>query len=215
MLIYYTMPNLEEIKKAVVSGAFDQIKELVKKAVDSGQAAKKILDEGLIAGMQKVGESFKKNEMFIPEVMISAKTMQLGLNIIEPLLVGLECRSRGRIVIGTVKGDLHDIGKNLVAMMLKGAGFEIFDLGIDVAPEKFLKKAAQTQSKMVAMSSLITTSLPSMGLTISLFKKNKLPVKIMVGGAPVTQEFATEIGADGYAPDAVQAVELALTLYEN
>ncbi|MFH2145633.1 MAG: corrinoid protein [Candidatus Omnitrophota bacterium] len=208
------MSNLEKIKNAVIRGELDQIELLVKAAQEEKIPVKQILDLGLIAGMKSVGDCFKRNEVFIPEVMISAKAMQTGLKLIEPLLVGEEHKPKGLIVIGTVKGDLHDIGKNLVSMMLKGAGFEIIDLGIDVPPESFITKVDQTKAKVVAMSALITTSMPFMSKTIALLKEKGLPVKTMVGGAPVTQQFAEEIGADGYAADAARSVDLALELYK-
>ncbi|MBU2063784.1 MAG: corrinoid protein [Candidatus Omnitrophica bacterium] len=208
------MSNLEKIKNAVIRGELDQIELLVKAAQEEKIPVKQILDLGLIAGMKSVGDCFKRNEVFIPEVMISAKAMQTGLKLIEPLLVGEEHKPKGLIVIGTVKGDLHDIGKNLVSMMLKGAGFEIIDLGIDVSPESFIAKVDQTKAKVVAMSALITTSMPFMSKTIALLKEKGLPVKTMVGGAPVTQQFAEEIGADGYAADAARSVDLALELYK-
>ncbi|MBU0633621.1 MAG: corrinoid protein [Candidatus Omnitrophica bacterium] len=208
------MSNLEKIKNAVIRGELDQIELLVKAAQEEKIPVKQILDLGLIAGMRSVGDCFKRNEVFIPEVMISAKAMQTGLKLIEPLLIGEQHKSAGLIVIGTVKGDLHDIGKNLVSMMLKGAGFEIIDLGIDVSPESFIAKVDQTKAKVVAMSALITTSMPFMSKTIALLKEKGLPVKTMVGGAPVTQQFAEEIGADGYAADAARSVDLALELYK-
>jgi len=209
------MQNLEEIKKAILAGQLDQIKNLVQAAIDAEVAVQDILDNGLIAGMQQVGDCFKRNEMFIPEVMISAKAMQTGLELIEPMLVGADHKPKACIIVGTVKGDLHDIGKNLVKMMLKGGGFEVIDLGIDVAPEKFLESLIKSEAKIVAMSALITTSMPYMKKTISLFKDKGLSVKTMIGGAPVTQQFADEIGADGYASDAAQAVDVALALYKN
>ncbi len=206
------MSYLEEIKKLIIAGELDKIEQAVKAALEGALLPKQILDDGLIAAMKYVGECFKKNEMFIPEVMISAKTMQVGLNIVEPLLAKTGCKPKGVVVIGTVKSDLHDIGKNIVAMMFKGAGFEVFDLGIDVAPEKFADKVKETKAGIVAMSALITTSMPFMKKTISVFKEKKLQVKIMVGGAPVTRQFAEEIGADGYAADAASAVDCAAKL---
>ncbi len=209
------MQILENIKNAVITGKLDKIEELVKEALQLKVPVKQILNNSLIGGMQKVGEFFKKNEMFIPEVMISAKTMHVGLSAIESLLIGEGCAPKARIIMGTVKGDLHDIGKNLVIMMLKGAGFEVIDLGIDVPPEKFVNKLKETPAEIIAMSALITTSMPVMEKTISLLKENNLSVKTMVGGAPVTKSFADEIGADGYAPDAATAVDCAQQLFNK
>lgn len=208
------MSYLEEIKKLIITGELDKIEQAVKVALGRALLPKQILDHGLIAAMKYVGECFKKNEMFIPEVMISAKTMQAGLNIVEPLLAKTGCKPKGVVVIGTVKSDLHDIGKNIVAMMFKGAGFEVVDLGIDVAPERFADKVKETKAEIVAMSALITTSMPFMKKTILVFKAKKLQVKTMVGGAALTRQFAEEIGADGYAPDAASAVDCAAKLLE-
>lgn len=182
---------------------------LVKEAVSEEISPKEILDNGLIAGMSVVGEKFKLNEIFVPEVLIAAKAMQAGLSVLEPLLAETGVKPKGRIVIGTVKGDLHDIGKNLVAMMFKGAGFSVIDLGIDVSPDAFIKKAEAEEASIIAMSSLLTTSMPSMKKTIDLLKKKGLnaAMKTIIGGAPVTQEYADEINADGYAPDASSAVD--------
>jgi len=187
---------------------------LVKEAIAEKISPKDILDKGLIAGMALVGKKFKANEIFIPEVLIAAKAMQAGLCILEPLLIESGVESKGIIAIGTVKGDLHDIGKNLVAMMFKGAGFTVIDLGIDVSPDVFIQRAQKDKASVLAMSSLLTTSLPSMKNTIELLKSKGLDSKIktIIGGAPVTQEYADEIGADGYAPDASSAVDKAKEL---
>ena len=187
------------------------VARLTQAALGSGVEIKKILDEGLIAAMNVVGEKFKCNEIFIPEVLISARAMQAGTAILEPHFAKCGIRPVGKVVIGTVKGDLHDIGKNIVGMMLKGACFELLDLGIDVGPEKFVEALQADTIDIIAMSSLITTSMPWMKETIKILKDSGLrdKVKIMVGGAPVTKAFADLIGADAYAKDAATAVEMA------
>ena len=202
----------QRLKDAVLKGDIAGIPAIVREAVDEGISAKDILDKGLIAGMAIVGEKFKASEIFVPEVLIAAKAMNEGLKMIEPMLAASGVKPKARVVIGTVKGDLHDIGKNLVAMMLKGAGFSIVDLGIDVAPEKFVAKVQEEKASLVAMSSLITTSMPSMKNTIAMLKAKGLDVKTIIGGAPVTQKYADDIEADGYAPDASSAVSKAKEL---
>ena len=208
---------LEKIKAAVIKGDRENVVNLVKDALEGGTKIRKILDDGLIAGMLYMGERFKKNEVFIPEVLVSAKAMHSGLAIIEPHFNKHGIKPLGKVVIGTVKGDLHDIGKNIVSMMLKGAGFEVHDLGIDVPKEKFLQSITKTSPEILAMSSLLTTSMNSMKDTISALKDSGLrdKVKIMIGGAPVTQAFADSIGADGYARDAALAVDLAKGLLKK
>ncbi|MCK6473855.1 MAG: corrinoid protein [Planctomycetes bacterium] len=173
-----------------------------------------ILDEGLICGMAVVGDRFKRNEVYVPEVLISARAMKAGMAFIEPMIVRSGMQPIGKVVMGTVKGDLHDIGKNLVCMMLQGAGFEIFDLGVDTGHDKFLKAAQDTGAKIVGCSALLTTTMPQMSRVVKTFQENAaLGVKVMIGGAPVTQAYADEIHANGYAPDAASAVELAKKLY--
>ncbi len=205
--------QLHHIKEALKNGEIKKVAELTKAAIDSKMPVKAILDT-LIAGMDDIGKKFKNNEIFIPEVLISAKAMHTGLNILEPLLSKSGIKPVGKIGIGTVKGDLHDIGKNLVAMMFRGAGFEVFDLGIDVPAEKFIDMARNKDVNIIAMSSLLTTSMGSMKVVINELKKEGLigKVKTMVGGAPVTEEFAGNIGADGYAKDASSAVDKAREL---
>lgn len=190
------------------------VKELVQAAVDEGVDVGQILNEGLIAGMAVVGEKFKKNEFYVPEVLIAARTMHAGMEILQPLLAGAGVKSIGKIAIGTVKGDLHDIGKNLVSMMLKGAGFQVNDLGIDIPPERFVKAAEEEGAQVLGMSALLTTTMPSMKTVIEALEKAGLKnkIKTMIGGAPVTQSYADEIGADGYAPDASTAVDKAREL---
>jgi len=205
------MANLREIADFLKAGNAPKVKELVQAALDQGVDPTDILNESLIVGMGEIGVLFKNNEVYVPEVLIAARAMKAGLGILKPLLVEKDIKPIGKVVIGTVKGDLHDIGKNLVAMMLEGAGFEVIDLGIDVAPEKFLDVARDNKAECVAMSALLTTTMPGMKDTIEAFKVAGLrdQVKIMIGGAPVTQNFADEIGADGYAPDAASAADLA------
>ncbi len=207
------MANLEELKQNLISGKAPQVKEQVQSAINEGMDVKQILDEGLIAGMAVVGERFKKNEFYVPEVLIAARAMNGGMEILEPLLLKTGVEPAGRIAVGTVKGDLHDIGKNLVAMMLKGAGFKIDDLGIDVPPEKFID-AAKAGAKIVALSALLTTTMPGMKDVVEAIQKAGLSdqVKTMIGGAPLTQSYADEIKADGYAPDASSAVDKAKEL---
>jgi len=209
--------NTEQIRKSLMAGDRDKLTELVKQSLNENISAKTILDDGLIAGMDEIGQRFKNNEIFIPEVLISAEAMNEALTILDPHLAKSGVKSKGKVVIGTVKGDLHDIGKNLVTMMLKGAGFSIFDCGIDVPPEKFADAVKQQNADVLAMSSLVTTSMPSMSQTLEELKKQNLKskVKVMVGGAPVTQGFADQIGADGYGEDAAEAVTLAKRFLEE
>lgn len=207
------MSVIEEIRQAVIDGQAKTVVPKVEEALAGGIPADKILHEGLIEGMREVGELFEKGEFFVPEMLIAARAMSAALTILKPRLVEQGVEPVGKIAIGTVKGDLHDIGKSLVAMMLEGAGFEIMDLGVDVAPEKFVA-ALQDGAQAVAMSALLTTTMPNMKTTIEAIKAAGLRDKavIMVGGAPVTQAYASEIGADGYAPDASAAVRKAKEL---
>jgi len=204
------MTNLQGIAESVISGKAEEVKNLVQQALDEKIPPKKILDEGLIAGMNVVGEKFKNNEFYVPEVLIAARAMHKGLDVLKPMLVKSGVKPVAKIAIGTVKGDLHDIGKNLVSMMLQGAGFEMNDLGVDVSAEKFIE-AAKQGAQIIGLSALITTTMPSMKEVIDTLKKKGLrdKVKVIVGGAPLTQEYADEIGADGYAPDAASAVDKA------
>lgn len=208
------MVELKEIADNLIRGKANEVKELVKRALAEEQDAEKILREGLLAGMSVVGEKFKKNEFYVPEVLIAARAMKAGMEVLKPILAEKKVKGVGRVVIGTVRGDLHDIGKNLVSMMLEGGGFEVIDLGIDVPPEKFLQAAREHQAQIVGMSALLTTTMPAMKDTIEVFQKEgqRDKVKIMIGGAPVTQSYADEIGADGYAPDAASAVDKAKEL---
>lgn len=205
---------LNKIKDAVLKGDREAVVKFTKQAMDEGMGVKTVMDDGLIAGMDVVGQRFKANEVFIPEVLISAKAMQAGMAILEPQFVKCGIKPIGRAIIGTVKGDLHDIGKNIVGMMLKGACFELEDLGIDVSPQKFIDAVRKGDAAILVMSSLLTTSMGAMKDTIKSLKDLGLrdKVKVMVGGAPVTQGFADSIGADAYAKDAATAVDKAKEL---
>jgi len=206
------MVELKEISDCLIKGQAHKVKELVQRALGENIPPEKILKEGLIAGMDYVGQKFKANEFYIPEVLIAARAMHAGMDILKPLLVKSGVKRTGKFAIGTVKGDLHDIGKNLVAMMMEGAGFEVIDLGIDVAPEKFVEVAKKENVHIIGLSALLTTTMPVMKVVIDTLKKSGINVKVMVGGAPVTQSFADEINADGYAPDAASAVDKAKEL---
>ncbi len=202
---------LDDIKSATIAGQKVQVENGVKRALEEGLSPGDILDNGLIAAMLVVGEKFRNNEIFVPEMLIAARAMQAGVRIIEPLILAGERKYVAKAVIGTVKGDLHDIGKNLVIMMLRGAGWEVVDLGVDVAPEKFVAAVQEHRPQIVGVSALLTTTMPAMKATVEAFVRAGLRenVKIIVGGAPVSREFATEIGADAYAGDAGSAVEIA------
>jgi len=206
------MADLNALADAVIKGDQKASVEITKSAIEECMAPKSILDQGLIAGMDVVGARFKKNEIYIPEVLIAARAMKMAMEILEPELVKAGVEPIGKLLIGTVQGDLHDIGKNLVAMMLKGAGFEVIDLGVDVGPEKFVEQAKAANAHLIGMSALLTTTMPGMEKTIKALKEAKLPVKVMIGGAPVTQDYADRIGADGFAPDAASAVDTAKSL---
>jgi 5-methyltetrahydrofolate--homocysteine methyltransferase len=208
------MEIIKMILGELSEGEADKIELLTQEALRQGVSPEIILKEGLIAGMNMIGERFKQGELFVPEVLLAARAMQAGMNILKLRLIQTGVKPAGRIIIGTVKGDLHDIGKNLVAMMLEGAGFEIIDLGIDTAPERFIQEVKDKKPQIVALSALLTTTLPMMKATIELLKAEGLEgtVKVLVGGAPLSQRYADEIGADGYAPDAVSAVAKAREL---
>ena len=205
------MADLQGLAEAVIRGDREAVSSLTQAAVSEGVSAEQIINEGLIAGMAVVGDKFKKNEFYVPEVLIAARAMHAGMDIIKPLLAESGVQPRGTIAIGTVKGDLHDIGKNLVAMMMEGGGFEVLDLEVDVAPEKFVEAVKDKGAQVVDLSALLTTTMPSMKDTIEALKEAGVrdSVKVMIGGAPVTQNYADEIGADGYAPDAASAVDKA------
>ena len=208
------MKIFEEIADEVQKGNSESVEELTKKALSQDISAEDILNNGLVAGMNIVSEKFKNNEIFIPEVLISAKSMYSGLGIIKPLLAEANVQSKGKVVIGTVKGDLHDIGKNIVAMLLQGAGFDVVDLGADVPKEKFLEFVKNERVDILGMSALLTTTMIYMKETIEALKNAGLRenVKVIIGGAPVTESYAAQIDADGYAPDAASAVDLTKRL---
>ena len=208
---------LKSINDALTKGDRNGVAKLTKEALDKGLSVKTILEDGLIKSMNAIGEKFKANEIFIPEVLIAAKAMHAGIAILEPHFTACGIKPAGKVVIGTVKGDLHDIGKNIVSMMLKGACFEVVDLGIDVPPGKFLEIMQTKSPDIIAMSSLLTTSMGAMRDTIKVLKESGLrdKVKIIVGGAPITQVFADSIGADSYAKDAATAVDKAKELLKK
>jgi 5-methyltetrahydrofolate--homocysteine methyltransferase len=205
---------IKEIHTNVMDGDANAIKPNIQTAIDAGVPVADILNEGMIAAMAEVGRLFEEGEYFVPEMLISARAMQAGLALLKPHLKNAEVASAGKVAIGTVKGDLHDIGKNLVAMMLEGGGFEIIDLGTDVPPEKFVEAVRNQGAQIVAMSALLTTTMPAIKNTIDALSTAGVrgQVKVMIGGAPVTQKYADQIGADGFAPDASRAVTAAREL---
>lgn len=205
---------IKEIFANVMEGQSEAVKTKVQAALDAGIPAPDILNDGMIAAMAEVGRLFEEGEYFVPEMLIAARAMQAGLALLKPHLIDSGVEAVGKVVIGTVKGDLHDIGKNLVAMMLEGAGFEVVDLGTDVSPEKFVAAARDSNAEIVAMSALLTTTMPGMKTTIEALNASGLrgQVKVLVGGAPVTQDYANLIGADGYSSDASRAVATAKAL---
>ena len=204
----------DDFYRALREVEFTMVESLVKKALSEGQAAAEVLNGGLIAGMAIVGREFKARELWVPDVLLAARNMQRGIEILKPLLSKEGRDSKGKIILGTVKGDIHDIGKNLVAIMMTGSGFEVIDLGVDVSPEKFLAAAKEHKPQIIGLSALLTTTMLEMGKVITAIKGSSLGVKphMIVGGAPVTEAFAREIGADGYGGDAVSAVETAMKL---
>ena len=206
------MADLKALSDAIIKGDQNKSVEITSQALAEGVAAKSVLDDGLIAGMDVVGARFKKNEVYIPEVLIAARAMKMAMEVLEPELVKAGVEPIGKLAIGTVQGDLHDIGKNLVAMMLKGAGFEVIDLGVDVGPEKFVEQAKAKGIQLIGMSALLTTTMPGMEKTVAALKNAGLSIKVIVGGAPVTQDYAEKIGADGFAADAASAVDMAKSL---
>jgi 5-methyltetrahydrofolate--homocysteine methyltransferase len=205
---------LQEIAANLYNGEEEQVAQLVQQALDGGMTPGEILSDGLIAGMDQVGKDFKAGDLFVPEVLIAARAMHAGMGILRPLLSESDVAGAGKYLIGTVRGDLHDIGKNLVKMMLEGAGFQTIDLGTDVQPAAFVDAVREHQPKLLGMSALLTTTMVNMKATIEALEEAGLrdAVKIMVGGAPVTAAFAQEIGADAYAPDAASAVDVAREL---
>ncbi len=209
------MADLSALAENLINGKAPEVKELVEKALSDGVAPGEVLHDGLIKGMSVVGERFKNNEFYVPEVLIAARAMHAGMDILKPALAESGVQPIGKILLGTVKGDLHDIGKNLVAMMMEGAGFEVVDLGIDVPPEKFVE-AAKEEGGVIAMSALLTTTMTAMKTTMDALEEAGVrdEVKVLIGGAPVTQNYADEIGADGYARDAASAADKAKELID-
>jgi 5-methyltetrahydrofolate--homocysteine methyltransferase len=203
------MELLHEIARALEAGDADRVAELTRQALGQNLAAKQILDHGLIAGMNTIGASFKEHEIFLPDVLLAAKAMYAGLAVLKPQLTQEQVPALGKVVIGSVQGDLHDIGKNLVGIMLKGAGFEVIDLGNDVAPELFVETAVRENAGVIGMSALLTTTMPAMKQVVELVKARGHTgrIKTIVGGAPLTEQFAREIGADAYGYDAANAVD--------
>jgi 5-methyltetrahydrofolate--homocysteine methyltransferase len=210
-------PEMQAIAAAVIEGEDDEVDELTQAALSAGVGAIEIMDDGLIAGMSIVGIKFREAFMFVPEVLACARAMKAGMNHIEPILSAAGVESLGMVIMGTVKGDLHDIGKNLCIMMLRGSGFTVHDLGVDVDDDSFIDAVEELEAPILGMSALLTTTMPNMGKTIEAFIDADLrdDVKIMVGGAPVTQEFADDMGADGYGKDALSCVALAKSLMEE
>jgi 5-methyltetrahydrofolate--homocysteine methyltransferase len=207
------MVDLNNISESLQRGAAEKVEELVKKALEENLLPKDILENGLIKGMDIIGAKFKKNEVYVPEVLIAARAMHAGMSILRPKLAETGVKNIGKVAIGTVKGDLHDIGKNLVKMMLEGAGFEVIDLGIDVSPDKFVEAVKEHKPNIIGMSALLTTTMVNMVEVIKALEAAGLrdKVKIMIGGAPITQNYADQIGADGCSPDAASAVDKAKT----
>jgi 5-methyltetrahydrofolate--homocysteine methyltransferase len=203
--------SLNAISEALQKGKADEVKNLVSQALEEKTDAKKVLEEGLIAGMDIIGGRFKRNEIYIPEVLIAARAMHAGMSVLEPILAESGVKMIGKVAIGTVKGDLHDIGKNLVAMMFKGAGFDVVDLGVDVPAEKFVG-ASDDGADIVGLSALLTTTMVQMKNVLESLKEKGSKAKAIIGGAPVTQNYCDEIGADGYAADAATAVEIGKAL---
>jgi 5-methyltetrahydrofolate--homocysteine methyltransferase len=210
------MSTFIELSRAVEGGKRNDAKQLTRALLDQGIKPLEVVEQGLVPGMSAIGEKFKNNEVFVPEMLIAARAMKECMTILEPLLADAGIKPKYTAVIGTVQGDLHDIGKNLVAMMLKGANIGIVDLGTNVPPEKFVAAVQEHNARLVCLSALLTTTMPAMKTTVQTLRDAGCSgVRIMVGGAPVTQEFCDEIGADGYSQDAASAVDLALRLAEN
>ncbi len=206
--------KIQAVYEAVLNGAMSDTSDLVQQALDASHDADTILKEGLIAAMSEIGVKFESGEAYVPEMLISAKSMKFGLELLRPHLVAADVQPLGRVVIGTVQGDLHDIGKNLVGMMMEGAGFEVIDLGVNVKPEEMIAAVYEHKPDIVAMSALLTTTMGNMKTAISMLTEAGLrdTVKVMIGGAPVTQDYTDEIGADGFGIDASQAANLAKKL---
>ncbi len=208
------MAILQEMSELLQKGRAKQVKELVNQAITEGLSAKDILEEGLLSGMGIIGEKFKNNEVFVPEVLVAARAMNAGVELLKPLLVSEGVASKGTVVLGTVKGDLHDIGKNLVKLMMEGKGLKVVDLGVDVSAEKFIAAAEENDADIIACSALLTTTMNEMKAVVDALSGTAIKdrVKVMVGGAPVTQAFCDSIGADCYTEDAASAADAALAL---
>ena len=206
------MEILKDISTLLQQGRAPKVKEKVQEALDQGISAKDILEEGLLSGMSVIGEKFKNNEVYVPEVLIAARAMNAGVALLKPYLVDAGVEAKGTVVIGTVKGDLHDIGKNLVKMMMEGKGLNVVDLGVDVSAEQFVSAAKENNADIIACSALLTTTMTEMKNVVDAVKAESLDVKVMVGGAPVTQNFCDSIGANSYTADAASAADAALAL---
>ncbi len=206
------MEILNDISTLLQQGRAPKVKEKVQEALDQGVSAKAILEEGLLSGMSVIGEKFKNNEVYVPEVLIAARAMNAGVALLKPYLVEAGVEAKGTVVIGTVKGDLHDIGKNLVKMMMEGKGLNVVDLGVDVSAEQFVAAAKENNADIIACSALLTTTMTEMKNVVDAVKAENLDVKVMVGGAPVTQNFCDSIGANSYTADAASAADAALAL---
>ncbi len=208
------MAILEEISMYLQQGRARNVKKLVEQALEEGLSPQNILEEGLMSGMNIIGQKFKDNEVFVPEVLVSARAMNMGMEALKPYLMQENAKPAGKVVIGTVKGDLHDIGKNLVKLMLESKGFEVIDAGVDVSAEQFVEKAIENDADIISCSALLTTTMLEMRRVVEVATEKGIRdrIKIMIGGAPVTQKYCSEIGADGYTSDAVSAAEMALEL---
>ncbi len=209
------MNDLHPLTQAIIAGKRKEIPDLVNQCLAAGEKAGDIVEHRLVPGMAIVGEQFKRNEIFVPEMLIAARAMKEALKVLEPLLAAAGIKPEHNAVIGTVEGDLHDIGKNLVAMMWKGANIEVIDLGVNVSPAKFVEAVKQHQPKLVGLSALLTTTMPAMRDTVKAIREAGITVKIVIGGAPITPEYAREIGADGFAADAGSAVDAAMALVQG
>ncbi len=209
------MVDLAKIADGVIKADVDAVKEMVQQAITEGQDVQKILNNGLIAGMSAVGDKFESGEFFLPEMIISSKTMKEGLELLRPLLLQAEVKSAGVVVMGTAKGDIHDIGKGIVGTMLEGGGFMVTDIGVDIDPEKFVETAKEKNADIIGVSALLTTTMVGMKDVIDSVREAGIKVKVMIGGASITDEYADEIGADGYAPDAPAAVREAAKMLDT
>jgi 5-methyltetrahydrofolate--homocysteine methyltransferase len=209
------MSDLHPLTQAIIDGRRKEVPDLVQQCLDAGESAGDIVESRLVPGMAEVGERFKRNEIFVPEMLIAARAMKEALKILEPMLVAAGVKPEYKAVIGTVEGDLHDIGKNLVAMMWKGANIDVVDLGVNVPAAKFVEAAKEHSPQLVGLSALLTTTMPAMRDTVQALRDAGVNLKIVIGGAPITEDYAREINADGYAPDAGNAVDTAMALLQG